>query len=520
MFLFFIFFFSFLILVSMKSVLFWFVVIVATRASPPGSDACEYIDPSSHCEDSGLCSGTAISCLDMYITAAKTLIIPRYEAPMTPIIDPFQTTSIQLLQSGPPTVPGTWSTRQEFVNLVDLLDQMSAKFQSQYPMIEVDILLLRQVVNAAKIVGTTIATPLIQGPGCRAFVAYQKFITQTNAVKSIDTYLDIVLEYITSCEFNDQLRGAIVAHLGPYFHAWLTVFRHLKLPSPLSEKRIPDIIMHMVKFDPLYPETVEEKIWVVPVNVEDLNYRSGFPIVRSDDEEPIPDNVYESIDLTINKPATPETVLGIIEIKLPLMLTSPIPRAAWGQISVFIRASFFYIQNHPGLPTRDFCQSTRDLWRNMFTSIFSWNDCFARPFLIPLFQICGFDYLSLEDRVSFALPVMVGRRISPGTLHPHYTGQSPLSVYDIRRVVEFRYANLTDSQGHHMFLSRFVADATGELATGHASDTSYLRTLGQMIALLVIEGDPLGTLQSILSHSVRPSFYLGCAQSEVDFVRP
>ena len=61
-----------------------FLFLMGSRAH---QDACFHIEPSSVCEESGLCIITGIACDDAYIALGKSILVERNEPPMTPSMD-------------------------------------------------------------------------------------------------------------------------------------------------------------------------------------------------------------------------------------------------------------------------------------------------------------------------------------------------------------------------------------------------------------------------------------------------
>ena len=428
---------------------------------------------------------------------------------MTPPFDAAGVARLKFMRAVAVPEPGPWVSHASFIELTECLSALAAKLKYQYPTIIADIELLRRLVEAAKSVRIHIVVPLMdRGRHPRDLGQFSATFAQHSSVKAVETYFDVIVEYIKSTDLIDPIRRAIISNLGPYLHAWLSLHQHLQLPYPFHGRGFIDILTHVGQYDPIYPLNAEEKIWTIPVDHGAPYFYNPPMIVDEGDDSNIGDFFnpmlaeMQRLVACHTWSSTPETILRLIQARLWVMIGQHNMRRHPGpEMFTLVKASLFYMRMHPEISFDSFCAATRDTWITLFTIISSWPENGGFPYLLDLFRICGRNFFTVSDRVLIVLPVILGTREVHG--QPIFVSEHVprLPIFQLRRGVEFQFS--TPGLTHANYLSQFIDAAT----LVNSTDANSLHILGNFVALTIVEGDSEGVLQSLIERGVTRDFY-------------
>jgi hypothetical protein len=449
-----------------------------------------------------------------YIILSKNLSVPIDQPPMTPAYDPAAAAALRFMRGSAVTVPQTWLLSSSYIALHQCLEEMVAQFQSQYPTIVVDIPLLQRLVRAAENVRTEIIVPLVQaGRVQRILGEFLASIIQDRLVKAIEAYFDAIVEYLKSTDIFDPIRSAITANLGPYLHAWLAMYQRLRLPYPFHGRGYLDLLTHVAKFDPLYTQNDEENIWTISIDPSAPYYYSP-PFILDHDDLTIDDYftpVIEDIQRHVvghTWATSPENIVRLIHTRLRLMvMTYNMRQHSWPEISTHIKASLVFLRTHKDeISIELFCESTRDIWTTLFMAITLWAEEGGFPYLLDIFRICGQQYLSVSDRVLIVLPAILGTPELSRFRTVLNVGTPPsLLIHELRQGVQFHSMAATEIS-LSSYLTQFIRAAT--MTSGfRTTDPQSHQLLGNFVALLVLEGDPKGILETLIQRGITRNFY-------------
>lgn len=491
-----------IIIMMVFLIVFVLVVVPFEAATTIHNDACHYIHPSSICSESGICTHTAVTCTDAYILSSRDMLIERNEMPLTPEFDFATHTTISQMRQrrGSIAIQPDWLLYESYENLNFYLKIFAQKFQSQFPLIIVDIPFLQHLVDRAAQFGEDVVEPLFneQHNPANNIALYYMSVVENCVLSQISVHFEVVKEYLISLDFRNPLRRAILAHLTPYAHALLRVHEHMRIPAGMQSLSWMEILEFMSRHDPIYPNDDEDKIWTIPI-ISGVYPPLSIPIVVSE-TEPIPLPILESVEEHSSN--ITESISAILGGFRMTEATRPRFHSVYENLRRELYYIFFALTKSE---TLDFCRTTKPLWSSFFQILEPYSGRNTPLFLVHLFRICGSDYLPLEDRAWRVLPSLVGRRATPGKSIHYQNGTFPLPINVLRNGVDISWNPLGNKTWTHTtFLSIFVESGIQKRPT----EPRRLYVLGSAIALLVIEGDPHGTLQNHLSKGHITDFYL------------
>lgn len=384
-----------------------FLFLMGSRAH---QDACFHIEPSSVCEESGLCTITGIACDDAYIALGKSILVERNEPPMTPSMDDKVYRILSELHPGAFASIPIWTTSPYYRNLTEKLEMVVMKFQNQFPKIISDIPLIRELVDSAALFELHVVNELFLEFGDdprRAFnrIRYYHEVVYNSLLADIDMYFDSIVGYVQSLDYSDDMREAILAQMIPYAHAVLRMNQYMRVPGGLIGQPWIEALTFMSRYDPLYTYSEDEKIWTIPLIISE--HTRLLPITPSDIGR-FADIVFETFT-SLDRDA----ILNEISVELRSYIIhhgTPFERPRFYQ---FMRSSLIYLDSNDPDTTAEFCQAHQEDFLQYFRIQTRRVEIHAHTSLLALFRICGSDYFTMQDRVSIVLPVLIGRHQAP-----------------------------------------------------------------------------------------------------------
>lgn len=475
-----------------------YALVTVSGLSP---DACNSLNSTSFCMDSGFCSNTRnqLSCRDAYIRRSENLLIPNSQVPI--IFHPIGTDEV--VQSvidytrgelEPPSVDEfvspTITAHPYHVSLIHALSRISKTLGENFPFLHYH--------DNTQLVYLIVVARVIQSQPELFNEVYRRSLMNNSWMKSIRTQIRIYIEHISSLSRTDLLRKSIFANLVPFVHAWVRFHNMLALPSPVMPIEYLNFLTTAAQFDPLYETSESKKVWVIGLPAAartvmtipfiDLHSAVPLPVLDYFDFEESTLNITTAVDRVIEKS---RNLSSIPDLLMSVMFMQYHP-------SVTDTHRTLYCASFSGMPTQS---RTGDFGEFQIISG-----------MLDMSRICGDRGHPLPDRIDWILPIVLRRanlsnhyRI-PNGREFEYLSDIPISALRQRiRVMSIDESSFdTDTllHSHVAYLSHFL-EAHSHTLPLIASDTvldahqkSIVESLGVVSALLLIEGDPTGILGS------------------------
>jgi len=349
----------------------------------------------------------------------------------------------------------------------------------------------------------------------------------------LNTVFRMIVRYIASTD--EPIRSAMISNMVPICHAWIRVMENLALPYPFIPPVFQALINQVARYDPLYEQNYQLKTWTVFLSPQQQSLT--LPLLPPTHIDDFPLSILESLLIEETTATSFETIDAIIQT-----IANSLSQSFHAKVFI-VRSALYYMLNFPDVSHEHreyFCDKSHSFWFDFFAST-------TRPrgelqntdslSLIDLFRICSPQYLSIEDRVNRVLPLVLAGSREPklfevplrvSNVTHNLTailitfGQLPL--YALRRNIQLRTTNSTfnenESQNNEIFTSFISEMLPNKFARAvHLHDDRSIKKkqlgsewpllhMGQIVALLVLEGDPQGLLHSYLTNGTMPNLYM------------
>jgi len=498
-------------------------------------DPCKRLNSASFCLTWGMCTPPlTVSCNEAYALMSQRLLILISDPPL---VAPIPRSMLALVNDAArnrqrgvrPIMAIHIASHNDQINLITLIGKLSTKIMTEYPTLNAPIDELKNLVAASVNVKLTILKPLVDAKDYRTLFLYKRAFLAEPKVTGFTYMMQLFAKYISSTD--QSIRVGVFANFVPLLHAWLQVTKTLELPDPFAEPLFLDILTEASRFDPIYSD--DDKTWsfLLPATIDHL-VLPVLPLTAPDD---FPLTVTDLLTIDDSLPTIDKINMIIQQLADAINLTFH------KKIKV-VRAAFYYLLNFPGISLEYrgyFCDQSRLVWGDLlksFSAPQSVLESHNAVTQIDLFRICGSSYLSVEERVTRVLPIVLAGSRTMSVRQEYSVGDTAgnlhigkminelhrMCVSSLRRDVQLKLNETTKMSQNPEILSQFLSwavpracqQATSYLDNQDSSlnnrtaSALVLTVIGEVIALLVLEGDPNYVLQPIIANMFTPSLYM------------
>ena len=485
-------------------------------------DVCGTLSPGSFCLESGICSHSDTTTCDMaYISASTHLLkliddIPIVVRPVgdNALIAFTLALSRNAVKPQPIKPPAQLANTQEHLEFVDTIAILARQMYMEFPRIRYVESRVRNMTNSAKRIGTHAS----MSP------AYGHYFLRTLHVGLIRQYFRLLIEYMTCLRFRDPMRRAIFANLVPYTHAWMSVHRSLRLPSPFLGSEYLEFLTEVSRYDPLYETSEELKSWIVPWMDSSPTIPWYYMTIVPPDEFPL--DVLNFLDLPTNIPIDEDFAFEAFD-QIGALVDNMYGIDDCEVLIDHFRAAIYFMHDMPGINEdhrETFCEFSQEFWQN--TMLMLVETCGGKykqaviPMILDLVRICSTKILSLESRSKTILPFILQRdntshqynNVSQNlTLLVRSISVIPVNILrgtvrvfgdfdDHISLLSQLVSNLSASIGDQSVAARIADIDTGMIYSDplrYLNSKSGLMGMGAATALILVEKDPLAVLTKL-----------------------
>ena len=468
------------------------IAILATSVSAAVRDMCTAIKSTSFCMDSGFCSDMdpALTCRSAYVTASEGLLRVSSQPP---IVSKISTDISELLvySRGDKKMFSSHGFERSvaFANFERSLLEFNYALCKDFPYLMYgsgDV--HRQLLAAAAVLGGVT-------------FKLQQTILSRSVVNSISAQIRNYIELIASLSRIDPFRISVFANLVPFIHAWMRLHTFFSLPPPLLAPEYFEFLTSVAQYDPLYPTQEEEKIWKIALPIIEFELKRSGPVVPFIDQtDPVPFPVLDFLGLPID---------GELDISKIVSECDPTNRHnLW--LSIMVMANHHKVtEDHKSQFCSKFLTSDRLVFPVAGGRNFGLKNLEA---ILDLYRLCGDRVVSFEYRTNIILPFILRRSSLTSNIEfprvDDYSVFSRISAHTLRHKLRLSMSGAEPSsnprQTHIDYLTSFIkipsaaalrsAIATPRVFT--SAERIVPETLGKVVALLLLEGDPTGILRS------------------------
>jgi hypothetical protein len=339
------------------------------------------------------------------------------------------------------------------LNMYSMIERMHEKFQVEFPNVvyfpQGDGKMLRDLVQTAEVLKKDVLS-YIMGVD---LLGYKRFFISSPVVRGIDEWIRLMIRVLPGA--TDGF--VFMMNLVPFVHAWLKVYDTLGIPHPYMRGFEAEAIQTFVKYDPLYPADILDRVWTVWVPEDSLDFSGetdlhipvpiALPVMAvylpMDDEDPIessdlfPWSVLDLLNISLDEPITNEIASEIVDRisqEIVIMVPFNVIRYKYLKAALFAMRHMEALRNFSG----KFCMQIAPAWKQILVQSYG-NPVnlelnFGKKSLSDLIAVCGGPHqapgggISLTDRVYYLLPALLGP----------YSRETPVEIFMEKRNYELR----------------------------------------------------------------------------------